>query len=472
MSELFDFSQAISKFIKENKCEEALVWFKENKTKFTDEQIRDNVYVISAMLKALRCTNNIDNAFVFLKKYNIIIGENSSEIVLIPYGWLLYSKFKAENNHQEFSHIETDFFDEEEPLEIKNHDYFQKSEIIKIIEEFIPLILKFTNKYAYACFSSLFNLVLKSEKSKINPNWMYINNFCSLVNPDQLSNECIQIEVQRKGEKKSMELASDRENWYAFKSKALFKLGKYQDCYNLSKIALESFEKFHYSNDIWFARRIALSKKTFGNSDDTISDLLLILKKKKEWFIQKELAELFFEKGDLENALNYSICAVINFGDIEYKVELLFLMGEILKEKNELELSFKHFSLSHLIRLNKKWKVPPKLVFALDSFSQEKIKIEKLDELLKDLKIFWNKNHGIDNNPNILKYTGIVAKILHNNEKGLDGFIHYDKNKSIYFTIGIRDKIVAEIKLYDKIEFVILPVKEDKKEKARILRKI
>ena len=59
------------------------------------------------------------------------------------------------------------------------------------------------------------------------------------------------------------------------------KLGKFQECYDVSKLALETFEKFHYSNDIWFARRIALSKKNLGNSEDAIKELQQILRKKK-----------------------------------------------------------------------------------------------------------------------------------------------------------------------------------------------
>ncbi|MBK9185431.1 MAG: hypothetical protein IPM78_03630 [Moraxellaceae bacterium] len=56
MTSLFDFSQAISKLNKEKKFSEALRYFKDNKAKFTSEQIASNVYLISAIITALRQT--------------------------------------------------------------------------------------------------------------------------------------------------------------------------------------------------------------------------------------------------------------------------------------------------------------------------------------------------------------------------------------------------------------------------------
>ena len=64
---------------------------------------------------------------------------------------------------------------------------------------------------------------------------------------EKLSKECSTIQVPRKGELKDMELASDFENWYAYKTKALSKLSEWQECFDLSKEALEKIENFHYS---------------------------------------------------------------------------------------------------------------------------------------------------------------------------------------------------------------------------------
>lgn len=105
------------------------------------------------------------------------------------------------------------------------------------------------------------------------------------------------------------------------------KLGRFQECFQVSKLAIDTFETFHYSNDVWFARRIALSKMNLGRTSDAITELEQVLRRKKDWFIQKELAVLYLEVDKPDKAFSLAIAAINNFGDLEYKVDLLFLLG-------------------------------------------------------------------------------------------------------------------------------------------------
>ena len=186
-----------------------------------------------------------------------------------------------------------------------------------------------------------------------------------------------------------IELASDLENWYSYKSKALFEIGMFKECIEISNQALEVLKKFHYSNDVWFARQIAISKKQLGNLEGAISDFHEILNKRQEWFIEKELAELYYEKGDTKKALLFASKSINNFGDLDQKGDLIILLGKLLKLRNENDLSFKHFSLASLIRINKKWSIPSELSNEVDQFGKEKISIEKLNDLKKELTQFW-----------------------------------------------------------------------------------
>ena len=320
-----------------------------------------------------------------------------------------------------------------------------------------------------------FGFLLKKFKDKPSVNWTVVNKFCDLVSVEALETECRTIEVERKGEKKPMELASDKENWYAFKTKSLFETGMYQECFEVSKQALEAFEKFHYSNDIWFARRIALSKKHLGNSDEALNELLKILRRKREWFIQSEVAEIYKENGDFEKAFKYAIEAINNFGDLEYKVGLLVLIADILEKKQENELSFKHYMLSKLLRQQEEWKVPQTLDYALQNLGFAQIPIEHLPSLKRELKNYWNtfkpqhtrpiKNGNTTNNNQ--QQTGKIDKILHNDEKGVDGFIKYDNNKSVYFRLQATDELIKSLNIGFEVTFKILPPKEEgKKERA------
>ncbi len=462
---VFEFGKSIHNLNKEKKYSGALKYFKENKVQFTSEQISSNDYLISYVITALRHTGNIDNAFKFMEVYKVSIDERTKEIILTTYGWLLYDKFKAENQLNENYQIESEEIFDDEELEATNNHHYNKTEIIKKIEYFFPLILKVNNDFSYLVISKLFNSVLKVEKKKPNANWKLVNEICDLVSPERLHTDCSTIEVERKGQKKPMELASDKENWFAYKSKALIKLGLFQECYEVSKKALETFDVFHYSNDSWFARRIALSKKGLGNSSDAITELHQVLKKKKEWFIQKELAVLYKEAGDTEKAFTYAIAAINNFGDLEYKIELLFLLGELLKLKQESDLAFKHFSLSQLIRIKEGWNIPSKLQSALSQFDNPVISIEKFQELKAELKKYWSSfNIPPENTKQV--HVGKINQILHNNEKGADGRIKYGNNESVYFRINSTDEILKKLDIGLVVEFKIIPATEEKTARA------
>src|SRR5690606_10924155 len=82
---------------KDKKYSEALLYFKNNKAKFTQEQIAANEYITSDMLTCLRHGSHLDAGFRFLAQYSIEINANTKERILSSYGWLLWAKYKAEN---------------------------------------------------------------------------------------------------------------------------------------------------------------------------------------------------------------------------------------------------------------------------------------------------------------------------------------------------------------------------------------
>lgn len=474
---LFEFSQQISTFKKDKKYSEALTFFKEHKVNFLKEQIGKNEYIVSDIVSCLRYLNNLDAGFQFLNHYGIEINELQKERILSAYGWLLWTKYKTENDNNSHSIVEDDYFDgEDEEIEIENFD-FDKSELLEKIEILIPILNSFISEFSKTLSSNLFSIVLKSEKKKPAPNWKLINEFCSKIDKEKLSKECSTIQVPRKGELKDMELASDFENWYAYKTKALSKLGEWQECFDLSKDALEKIENFHYSNDVWFLRRIALSKRNLGNTEDTIQELHSILKKKREWFIQKELAELYFEKGNIDSALKQATDAVNNLGPLEFKVDLLYLLGKIFKQQDNIELSFQHFSLSKIIRQTEEWKIPQKLIDELATFSLPEIKQTEFKKLKSELQKFWDgfksselkpKTYVKSKTDESLQNEGEISRLLHDNERGKVGFLK-SNGKEYYFTVNSSYHLISKIAVGTKVLFEILPPKDDsKKEQIRI----
>ena len=478
MASLFDFSRQIADFKKAKKYSEALSYFKENKTSFSKEQLSNNEYIVSDLISCLRYTNQFDAGFQFLNIYDIKIDDSQKERILSAYGWLLWSKYKAENENASNFDDETQFFDEDEEDFQQQNFHYDKGELIERIETLIPILLGLNSDFSKTLVSNLFSIVLKSEKKKPAPNWKLVNDFCNQIVPIQLSTDCSTIQVERKGRTQDMELASDFENWYAYKTKALMKLGEWQECFDTSKEALEKIDNFHYSNDIWFSRRVALSKKNLGNTEDTIEELETILKRKREWFIQKELAELYFEKDDLDTAFKMAIDAINNFGPLEFKVDLLSLIAKILNKQGKSDLAFKHLSLSKLVRQDEEWKVPQKLFDELNRFDQSEIPLSELKNVKSELKKYWNGfNKNVEsqktpkhrNNSNNLQ--GEITKLMHDNERGKDGFIKSDNNE-FYFSASPNWHLTSELTVGKKVVFKIIPATDGKKEQTRILKLI
>jgi len=146
----------------------------------------------------------------------------------------------------------------------------------------------------------------------------------------------------------------------------------------------------------------------------------------------------------------------------------LYLLGELLKAKGDNDMAFKHYALSMLIRQSEEWSVPEKLIDAINQFQNEKITIDKLPSLKSELKKYWNsfKLQPEKSTTPTEKLVGKIDKILHNDEKGTDGFIKYNGNKSIYFRINTDDMLRDKISIGLEVEFKIIPATSDKKEKA------
>lgn len=382
---------------------------------------------------------------------------------------------KKLNKERKFSEA-LSFFKENKSLFTSEQIGLNKYVVYEMITALIEtnnynVIFAFIEQHNVVLPTKDFSYLLKKFKDKPSVNWAVVTKFCDLVSVDSLDTSCETREVERKGVMKPMEFASDKENWYAFKTKSLFETQQFQECFDLSKQALETVEKFHYSNEIWFARRVALSKKNLGNSAEALNELLQILKRKREWFIQNEVAEIYKENGDFEKSFKYAIDAINNFGDIEYKVGLLVLIAENLIQKQENELAFKHYMLSKLLRQHEEWKVPQNIEIAIQNLGFTQYALDQLTTLKKELKVYWNSfkpqqtNPIINNNKHII---GKIDKILHNDdEKGADGFIKYDTNKSVYFRVNETEELRKKLAIGLEVSFKILPPKEEgKKERA------
>jgi tetratricopeptide (TPR) repeat protein len=226
---------------------------------------------------------------------------------------------------------------------------------------------------------------------------------------------------------KEREIAPQKEQWFSLRSKALYENEKFEECISLSETALNSLAKFHYDNDTWFKRNIALSKEGLGDHEIAIAELKELLKKKKEWFIQKEISEIYLRQNKIDEALGFAVDGALNFGDADKKMNLYKLLTEILRTKGKTDEAKAHIELIYQIRNSRQWRIDSELLDLVQHYKIDTSKLPDERELLRKLKSIWE---GLKfGNQELLK--GTIRTII---SEGRAGFIDTDSKKSYFFS--------------------------------------
>lgn len=445
-----ELSQNIHKYIVDKNYDVALSYFKQNKTGLNLSEISNNDYLISDMLSALRMTKSFEAAFRFIEIYDVHIDINTSFRVLNSYGWLIYNIFKK--IQAEEKNIENSFLSN---WNLKN----------------ITLIyLKTLNKIGNSDFNKmvdyLFRVIINYEKSKLNQDWHFISSLCELVNPNLLSDECYNVAFENKGKTKEVELASTQEEWYVVYSKSLWETSRYKKCISVCNNACNILKSLHYDNLVWFKRRIAQCYMKTNNIDEAILIYEEILLKKTEWFILKEVSECYFKKGEMDKALSIGRKAASSFGPINFKVELLELIGDILVKQDNLKLAWLHFRLVQKIREAENWKENNVLTYKLKNLAPYPDSFESLskDQLKQKLIPFWNDKNDNKDLRNTKKLKGTIFKLLQPKTTGTDGFLKSDTGKIFYFFLPSSHPSYNNLKNDVTLEFE--PLETAKGDKA------
>lgn len=215
---------------------------------------------------------------------------------------------------------------------------------------------------------------------------------------------------------------SKKEKYYDYATKAYFEIEDFEKCIEVSKEALSGLNKFTNNSDVWYRWRIAKSYKELLENTEALKYLQEVVKVKKDWFVQKEIAENYYILGEDEKALDYICAAVLTNDPLTIKVNLYHLAYKILEEINP-ELALKHAELFCAIKLENDSKIP-------DDIEELEIDEDKLDKkkLNREIKEYWSEYKFKDQE---LQY-GTITKIF---EHGKSGFITSNDNQSVYFNV-------------------------------------
>ena len=267
-------------------------------------------------------------------------------------------------------------------------------------------ILKFLKKKAIYPYDQILSWLEKVDCNKLS--------FESPKYPDQNN--------------KLIKKASEKENYYSYKSKALLQKKDYKKCISCSEEGLDLLQNkgFHYDNDIWFKRNIALSYDKLGEKEKSLKILLEILPHKAEWYIYKDIADIYYYQDDWDKALQYAINGVRLFGDDDKKINLYFLIAQILDKKQKNNEAKKHFEFVCQL---KKWEIKDKDKELKSFINQYNLKLDNsigLKENKKKLKKIWESFKNRKN--------GTITNILPN---GRAGFLEDNNSKEPrYFKIN------------------------------------
>ncbi|MDO9154272.1 MAG: hypothetical protein Q7U47_11345 [Paludibacter sp.] len=476
MFTITELSRAIHTMVANKQSAEALDFFKLHKNEVEAGQISRNEFLIADLLTALRGIKAFDAAWQFLNIYKITVDATTPVRILNSYGWLLYFQYKAGVKITNSS-VNTESFTEILPVSEQIKAEELKTGALEVRIEKLMDILKNTNDtYSTNLAEYLFKLIMHTQKTQPSTNWKYIERVCSHTDPLKLSTSCANIQVERKGQQKDMELASAREEWYAMYSKALYEAGNYKKCTEMCQLALQQIDKMHYANEIWFERRKALCLTKTNQYKAAIEIYLQLIPRKKDWFILKELCECYFKIGENDKALQHGRKAACALGPINFKVELIELVGDILRKQNENALANKHYRLAKVIRDAEKWKIDKVLVEKITTTSILSDKKPDNKETLKaELIDFWNEGvKPVTKQTTITKpgekITGTITKLLPTKEAGADGFVKSDKGNSTYFFIPKNDTLFNQLKVGLRVQYHLQPApKGDKAIKMTML---
>ena len=171
------------------------------------------------------------------------------------------------------------------------------------------------------------------------------------LDPNKLSFETSEY---KDSNNKLIKTVSDKENYYSYKSKALRLKKEYKKCIEDGEKILNIFENKDFHNNIWIKRNIALSYIELDQKEKGLKILLEILPYKPDWFIYKDISDIYFYQKKYDKALHYAIKGADLLGDDDKKINLYFLLGQILDKKQKNDEAKKHFEFVCQL---KNWKI-------------------------------------------------------------------------------------------------------------------
>jgi len=295
----------------------------------------------------------------------------------------------------------------------------QKSEILQNERYILSLPelspqknLREDNSYPCPTTISIFKLADAHAENLFNAS--KINNLLNTIDYNLLSTDARTLDTEQRGE---IELASDLEKYFALRTKALIKLKEFETCKGLCKVALDSINKFHYNNDLWFKMRIAIAEEGLGNFEESESLFKNLLSSKAgsdKWFLYRDMAEVYFENKDFKKALKYSVDAAYYGNEPHFLIGLYLLQAQILFKLERPNDGKVLAELIAAILKNQGWKYKNEYNRLFIFYKIDREEVASTNEVIKRAREFWNSERYGDKE----KKKGFIISIHRNGKIG------------------------------------------------------
>jgi hypothetical protein len=270
-------------------------------------------------------------------------------------------------------------------------------------------------------FTALFWKLLSAELALKEPKYSLLKEALQNHSPGNLSAEPQKLVAQVKGREKEISLASDRQRWFVEMAKVQYMLKEYQECIQTVENAFAMPIDLQPDAAFWLMRRKYHAMAGLGNFDGAAHGLQQLIGQKHDWFLFKDLAEIWHCAGNMEMSHTNALIACLLPGKLPYKVSLFEFMCQHLDLGQARQA---HQVLVAYIRQQNEWKLSPAQQQLLDATPNPgQSNKETLNYWMETLK-----------NKNILM-EGEIGRILHPGPKG-DGFINYGQGQKAYFRIS------------------------------------
>lgn len=338
-------------------------------------------------IKAMRASNspNLNWAKELSEKFK---GDRVGNL----YGWLIFDRCVKGKNRTELLSNE------------------------KFIESLITLSTQKNLKEddAFPCPTTISIMKLCDAHAENLFNARKINELISGLDYNIMSDKSKTIDTQERGE---IELSSDLEKYFALKTKALLKLGEFEECKDLSTKGLEMLQKFHYNNDLWFKMRIALSEDGLGNhqkSEELLKRLLESKAGNDKWFLYRDISEVYFEQKDYVKSWKYSVDAAFYGNEPHFLIGLYLLQARILFKLDRPTEGKILAELIAAILKEQEWNDKAEYNKLFTYYKIDRTSLRTVAEILKEARNFWQKERYGDKQ----KTKGTIISIHKNGKIG------------------------------------------------------